>query len=569
MKERLNNRRIIPFLRRISIRRRMLLSYFLICFLPMTAVITITASSSIVDGYGKHVEYIQSYAAQSQLKINSLFSRYEKKFKYLTQNNDILADVYIYENQKEYRNQVVLNRVDRTLVNILGNEAGIPFAMIHTASGEMFSYGDCKLTKEQIQMLSSVSKDGKLHWSLSGKAQKYVLISENVRLRYDKTDTALMVIAVDADYLSRVCSEISVPDIQRISLADTEGNVYVVPEDGGWNDVLSINSKIPANGWQMINEFQMQGIGWTKDLTILMFIGVTALLIALLLVFLVTRSITLPLGALLNKIRQFGGTLGTTEKAPPAAADMARDEHALLSAEFDRMTHRLSALFDDMYRSKIGEQELTSRIRELELNALQQQINPHFLYNVLENIYWIASMNGHERIGDMISALGNYFKTSVTGSSEYVTIFTELENVKSYIQLQQIMHEGRFTAEWTVLEELTECKTVKLILQPIIENCVVHGFSDRMSGGKIHISCDREDGQIVFSVQDNGRGMSADEVASVQRYIEETDNDVKRSVGVKNVNQRIKIYFGADYGLTFSSQEGVGTLVRITIPVIE
>ncbi|MDF2514507.1 MAG: sensor histidine kinase [Herbinix sp.] len=169
----------------------------------------------------------------------------------------------------------------------------------------------------------------------------------------------------------------------------------------------------------------------------------------------------------------------------------------------------------------------------------------------------------------MVSALGEFFKTSVSEKGAFVTISTEIENVKSYVCLQKIMHKNQFDVQWHIDSEIVHYKTVKLILQPIIENCIVHGFGGTTGGGIIHITGRKEENTIVFEIKDNGKGMEMDVCDRITLKMNSSILGVGDSIGMRNVNQRIKIYFGEPYGINIKSKINEGTTVSLCIPIKE
>ena len=246
----------------------------------------------------------------------------------------------------------------------------------------------------------------------------------------------------------------------------------------------------------------------------------------------------------------------------------SRDEHAQLAQGFNDMTSRLQTLIDEVYRAEINKKELEFRKKEAELNALQQQINPHFLYNTLETIYWMAMSKDEKEIGEMVTALGNFFRKSINKGIEYVTVAEEVKNVQYYVYLQKIRFRERFNVVWDIAEDIKNYRIIKLVLQPIIENAIIHGVESLESGGLIIVKGYTKKGRLFFEVIDNGKGMSAKKLREFKEHINDADSDTGKSVGIKNVHQRIRLYYGKEYGINITSSENKGTRVVLEMPII-
>lgn len=205
--------------------------------------------------------------------------------------------------------------------------------------------------------------------------------------------------------------------------------------------------------------------------------------------------------------------------------------------------------------------------RKSELDALQSQINPHFLYNALDSIIWMIEGERNDEASFMISQLAKLFRISLSKGRTVITVKEELQHARSYMNIQKIRYKNTFSVTYQVDPSIEECCTVKLILQPILENAINYGVSSMDDCGEIIVSGKRKDGHILLSVEDNGIGMSEEEAALV---LTDSSRVHKRGsgVGLVNVNNRIKILFGKEYGLTVESEPDEGTKVSICIPEI-
>jgi len=198
------------------------------------------------------------------------------------------------------------------------------------------------------------------------------------------------------------------------------------------------------------------------------------------------------------------------------------------------------------------------------MNALQAQINPHFLYNTLETIRFMISMKDGRAV-EMVKLLAKLFRISIGNEEPYVTFRKELEHVQLYIDLQRYRYPGRFSVVYEIEKHFLDLYTLKFILQPIVENSILHAFNTIKEGGLITISVQEFDGKILVSVRDNGQGMDPLTLDRVHSDLRESGRI--NSVGLRNVHERIKLNFGSDYGLKIESNDE-GTEVIMLLPFL-
>ena len=237
------------------------------------------------------------------------------------------------------------------------------------------------------------------------------------------------------------------------------------------------------------------------------------------------------------------------------------DEIGHLSMKFNQMMDRIRNLKEQV----IEEQEDK---RKYELEALQAQINPHFLYNTLDSIIWMAETNDSNIVA-MTEALAKLFRISLNKGNEEISLERELEHVKNYLIIQSMRYADKFTYEISAEPGVERCRTIKLILQPIVENCIYHGIKKKRGTGKITIRAYRREQNLIIEVSDDGCGMPEEICRKILSDEIESENISGSGIGVKNVNERIQLRFGKKYGLSYSSEEGVGTTVTYVLPYNE
>ncbi len=283
---------------------------------------------------------------------------------------------------------------------------------------------------------------------------------------------------------------------------------------------------------------------------------VVALFVLLLLYsFRVSRRITGPMQALSRKAEQFGSD---NFSVSPVETDIV--ELKILDRNFDKMADRISSL---MERQRRDQQSL----HRAELELLQAQINPHFLYNTLDSIAILAESQREEDVINMVNSLSTFFRNSLNRGEDIISLRSELIQARSYLEIQQIRYSDILSWEISVPEDLQDCPVPKLILQPLIENALYHGIKSRRGRGLLtitgEIAGDRDGEDLLLKVKDNGAGMTQEQLALLQSGRFEEHHS---GLGLKNVHQRIRLYCGNPYGLSFDSVPGEGTTVTVRLP---
>lgn len=219
----------------------------------------------------------------------------------------------------------------------------------------------------------------------------------------------------------------------------------------------------------------------------------------------------------------------------------------------------------DLMKNIVKEQEAK---RKSELNALQAQINPHFLYNTLDSIIWMIENNKYEAAIIMVTSLARLFRISISKGKNTITLKDEIDHVKNYLTIQSMRYKNKFIYEIEAEEEVLNLATIKLIIQPLVENAIYHSMEFMDDDGEIFIKAYKQQGELYIDVSDNGMGMPEEKAEELLK--EDYEGKSRGSgIGLKNVNDRIKLYFGEKYGITIFSVLDEGTLIRIYMPAIE
>ncbi len=234
-------------------------------------------------------------------------------------------------------------------------------------------------------------------------------------------------------------------------------------------------------------------------------------------------------------------------------------EVGMLSDSLNTMIDKINELLEQVKKEQI-------RLRKAEFELLQAQINPHFLYNTLDTIVWLAEAGDQKKVVSMVGSLSDFFRTSLNQGKDIISVKEELQHVRSYLEIQQVRYQDILEYEIRVPEELNRYLIPKITIQPLVENALYHGIKNKRGAGKIVISGKREEDHFSIRIEDNGIGITKERLLQVREGIENkipTGHDI---YGLYNVNERIRLNFGEKYGIFIESRYGDGTVVSIVLP---
>jgi len=240
------------------------------------------------------------------------------------------------------------------------------------------------------------------------------------------------------------------------------------------------------------------------------------------------------------------------------------DEIDVLNSSFNRMIEEIGKLVEDIRVEELN-------LRAAELRLLQEQINPHFLYNTLDNIIWLAESNETDQVVDMVSALSEFFRTTLSKGRDYISVKDEEAHINSYLQIQQVRYRDILAYEINIDEKLYDYEILKLTLQPLVENALYHGIKGKRGLGHISVTGQIRDGLLEFRVKDDGIGMKAERLDEVRKIMtgEMEDTREKGGFGLFNVNERIRLNYGQEYKLRIESAYQEGTCIWVTVPGVK
>lgn len=298
-----------------------------------------------------------------------------------------------------------------------------------------------------------------------------------------------------------------------------------------------------TTGWSIVNVVEKNELSEeSKGIRLISFlVAGCVLIVGFIMARIISRTISQPLKQLENTIAQVGeGERHITE-------EFDYSEVGRIGQKFKEMVNTNLELSEHLMAVKLNE-------REAELLLLQSQINPHFLYNTLDSLYFVAIMHGDDQMAEMVEALSDNFKLALNNGNKYIKIADSVKWMQGYMKLQNMRYNNRFELFVDISREILQRETITFIFQPFIENAIYHGLEPKIGKGKISLRGWQEQNNMIFTIEDDGVGI--DDMSRLEN-----------GYGVRNVIERIKLNYGEKYGVTFESSPGKGTKVTIVVPV--
>jgi two-component system, sensor histidine kinase YesM len=418
---------------------------------------------------------------------------------------------------------------------------------------------------------------------IRGEYRWVVSLSRELKSNDGITPQGIFLVDLNLSVIDNICSHIYLGKHGYLFIVDNEGNIVYHPQQQLLYSNLASES-IPqvlatASGQSFVQDdekgkriysVQDTGFGWkivgvtytgdliSNSLSIRRSIMLYALFgigISILVSFMLSLYMTRPLKRLQRDMKLV--EQGNFDIRTPVEDT---NEIGQLGHSFNVMVSQIKQLMDQTVMD--SEQK-----RKTELLLLQAQINPHFLYNTLDSIIWMAEQEKHEDVVNMTVALARMLRASINRRQEIVPVMTEVEHIRNYLLIQKMRYRDQLDYAIDIPGELLLYPTLKILLQPFVENAIYHGIRNRSERGLITIQAYRENHDLVFVITDNGLGMTEERLHQVLRG--DVDHRSQRGIGVSNVNERIKLHFGEPYGISIQSKLNEGTAVYIRVPLIE
>ena len=564
-----------------------------VAVLVLSAVVIVTGVSMKFTNtsiFENSSEYTHTIIQQMNQNIDSYID-YMENIAYLISSNEDVQD-YLFDekidNEGRYR---ILNQFQ----TILDSRSDIRNVGIISKNGRMLINDGSKSVNQDLDLNTQewyatalekpngpILTSSHVQHIISGERPWVITLSRGIRDRSGSGEKE-GVFFIDLNYsaISELCDQSTVGTKGYAFILDAKGNIVYHPQQQQlYNELQTENISLimdtdedsvltgTGNDGKLYSISRSEKTGWTvvdctnvKELlsksrqaqSVYVLTAIILVIVALLFSRFMARSITLPIQKLRDSMKK-------VQEGDFSVSDVvvdSKNEIGSLTKSFDVMTHRIHELMEQ----NVHEQE---EKRKSELKALQSQINPHFLYNTLDSIIWMAEGKKNEEVVLMTASLARLLRQSISNEDEVVPIANEVEYARGYLTIQKMRYKDKLEFQIEVDSSILYIPLIKLVLQPIIENAIYHGLKYKESKGLLIVKGFMKDGNAVLQVIDDGVGMDEETLAHI--YDKHKVNYHSNGVGVYNVQKRLKLYYGEDYGITYTSELGKGTTATITIP---
>ena len=564
-----------------------------VAVLVLSAVVIVTGVSMKFTNtsiFENSSEYTHTIIQQMNQNIDSYID-YMENIAYLISSNEDVQD-YLFDekidNEGRYR---ILNQ----LQTILDSRSDIRNVGIISKNGRMLINDGSKSVNQDLDLNTQewyatalekpngpILTSSHVQHIISGERPWVITLSRGIRDRSGSGEKE-GVFFIDLNYsaISELCDQSTVGTKGYAFILDAKGNIVYHPQQQQlYNELQTENISLimdtdedtvltgTGNDGKLYSISRSEKTGWTvvdctnvKELlsksrqaqSVYVLTAIILVIVALLFSRFMARSITLPIQKLRDSMKK-------VQEGDFSVSDVvvdSKNEIGSLTKSFDVMTHRIHELMEQ----NVHEQE---EKRKSELKALQSQINPHFLYNTLDSIIWMAEGKKNEEVVLMTASLARLLRQSISNEDEVVPIANEVEYARGYLTIQKMRYKDKLEFQIEVDSSILYIPLIKLVLQPIIENAIYHGLKYKESKGLLIVKGFMKDGNAVLQVIDDGVGMDEETLAHI--YDKHKVNYHSNGVGVYNVQKRLKLYYGEDYGITYTIELGKGTTATITIP---
>ena len=564
-----------------------------VAVLVLSAVVIVTGVSMKFTNtsiFENSSEYTHTIIQQMNQNIDSYID-YMENIAYLISSNEDVQD-YLFDekidNEGRYR---ILNQFQ----TILDSRSDIRNVGIISKNGRMLINDGSKSVNQDLDLNTQewyatalekpngpILTSSHVQHIISGERPWVITLSRGIRDRSGSGEKE-GVFFIDLNYsaISGLCDQSTVGTKGYAFILDAKGNIVYHPQQQQlYNELQTENISLimdtdedtvltgTGNDGKLYSISRSEKTGWTvvdctnvKELlsksrqaqSVYVLTAIILVIVALLFSRFMARSITLPIQKLRDSMKK-------VQEGDFSVSDVvvdSKNEIGSLTKSFDVMTHRIHELMEQ----NVHEQE---EKRKSELKALQSQINPHFLYNTLDSIIWMAEGKKNEEVVLMTASLARLLRQSISNEDEVVPIANEVEYARGYLTIQKMRYKDKLEFQIEVDSSILYIPLIKLVLQPIIENAIYHGLKYKESKGLLIVKGFMKDGNAVLQVIDDGVGMDEETLAHI--YDKHKVNYHSNGVGVYNVQKRLKLYYGDDYGITYESEKGKGTTATITIP---
>ena len=576
-----------------SIQSTMLVSFSALMVLAMLVFMVIAMRYTSGTIYENSINYMSQIIQQVNYDIDTYIEYMENISSVIAKSSDVPR--YLFDqNQTEAEREAEKERILTQFQTIMERRDDIYNVAAVAKNGRyIINQGDDELTgyvdiesldwyQAAMESKSGIAVSSSHVQNAIQSSYKWVITLSRALVN-NQTGEREGLFFVDLNYsaISDLCNNNSIEEKGYIFVLDAEGNIVYHPKqqlmygglktenidaimecredsliiDEGGDSKLYTMSKSKRTGWTVVgaaytsellknNEQAQMWYLLVASILLLAVIGISSI---------ISREITKPIRSLRDSMRKVpNGQFGTHVEV------ITENEIGSLGRSFNLMTSEIQALMEqNVYEQK--------QKRKSELKALQAQINPHFLYNTLDSIIWMSEAGENDEVVEMTSALARLLRQSISNDKEEVELEKEIEYVKNYLTIQKMRYKDKLEFFIYVDPRVAHVPIIKLVLQPLVENAIYHGIKYKETKGNLKIYARPVDGRVEIVVADDGIGMDEDVMEHI--FDEHRKEQKRNGVGVPNVQKRLKLQYGSEYGIRYESVKGAGTKAVITIPV--
>lgn len=576
-----------------SIQSTMLVSFSALMVLAMLVFMVIAMRYTSGTIYENSINYMSQIIQQVNYDIDTYIEYMENISSVIAKSSDVPR--YLFDqNQTEAEREAEKERILTQFQTIMESRDDIYNVAAVAKNGRyIINQGDDELTgyvdiesldwyQAAMESKSGIAVSSSHVQNAIQSSYKWVITLSRALVN-NQTGEREGLFFVDLNYsaISDLCNNNSIEEKGYIFVLDAEGNIVYHPKqqlmygglktenidaimecredsliiDEGGDSKLYTMSKSKRTGWTVVGaaytsellENNEQAQMWyllVASILLLAVIGISSI---------ISREITKPIRSLRDSMRKVqNGQFDTHVEV------ITENEIGSLGRSFNLMTSEIQALMEqNVYEQK--------QKRKSELKALQAQINPHFLYNTLDSIIWMSEAGENDEVVEMTSALARLLRQSISNDKEEVELEKEIEYVKNYLTIQKMRYKDKLEFFIYVDPRVAHVPIIKLVLQPLVENAIYHGIKYKETKGNLKIYARPVDGRVEIVVADDGIGMDEDVMEHI--FDEHRKEQKRNGVGVPNVQKRLKLQYGSEYGIRYESVKGAGTKAVITIPV--
>ena len=598
--------RLFKFYRNIPIKRKLLLVLYIQIFIPLILVAFFSFKNSEDIISKKSLAYSNDIISLIELRLQDTLRNMNKVTQELATDSRIYSALLSDDNESKLNNYEMTSQLKNVFLNIVLTRPEVESICIVTNKRKFYTYDsnstDTNIKSTVMQNYTKIintakSSNNKLAWFLDSK-NSVVQGAYVVKLIYDKddfTEIGMMVVQINKSFLETVLQGLETEVMQNTAVLSEDDEIIISKDATNANGYEKVISSIAESkntlaekkikfyedpnkklfiaytaltepNWRIVTYIPLKqlysDVNSLRDrililcICMMLFLGVTSILVSI--------DFLKPIKKLVKAMERM-----SIDNIKNSYIEVDRtDELGFLHKTFNNMAKEIDHLVNWIYREQLTR-------KEAEIKALQSQINPHFLFNTLESINWMARLNNVPEISETVSDLSSLLEASIGRDDKLITMEEEFIYIDKYINLLKRRFDDRITLIKEIDPTVLYLTIPRLLIQPLIENAVQHGIENNRSNGIITLTAKMYEDNITIEVIDNGSGISNEDLIRLNKglemdnatYFKTFGSKKSKSIGIENVNRRIKLFYGENYGVKIESKQHIYTKVSVILPV--